>query len=87
MIHSEANENWGKYDIKAPNIDADLEAAVHSAMQHYKLHHFKKLLKECQVKIKEAKTPEEVDSWLKKFMALKEMRREICAELGIVVLE
>lgn len=86
-IPFEVSENWGKYDIKAPNIDADLEAAVHSAMQHYQLHHFKKLLKECQVKIKEAKTPEEVDSWLKKFMAIKEMRRAICAELGIVVLE
>lgn len=86
-IPFEVSENWAKYDIKAPNVDDDLEAAVHSALQHYNLHHLKKLIKELRERLRMSTDPEEQDALTKKFMALMQMRKEIIDELGIVVLE
>jgi DNA primase len=86
-IPFEVSENWAKFDIKAPNIDSDLEAAVQSALQHFHLHHLKKLISECREKLRTATDAAVQDDLLKKFMALKTMRKEICDTLGIVILE
>lgn len=86
-IPFEVSENWARYDIKAPNIDDDLEAAVQSALQHYHLHRLKKLIQECREKLRVATGSAEQDAWTKRYLALMEMRKAIISELGIVVLE
>ena len=86
-IPFEVSENWAKFDIKAPNIDDDLEAAVHSALQHFQLHNLKKLIGELREKLRNSTDPVEQDMLAKKFMKVMEMRKNIIEELGIVILE
>ena len=86
-IPFEVSENWAKFDIKAPNIDDDLEAAVHSALQHFQLHNLKKLIGELREKLRTSTDPVEQDMLAKKFMKVMEMRKNIIEELGIVILE
>jgi DNA primase len=86
-IPFEVSENWAKYDIKAPNIDDDLEAAVHSALQHFQLHTYKKLILELREKLRTATDPAEQDLLAKRYMKVMEMRKAIIDELGIVILE
>ncbi len=86
-IPFEVSENWAKYDIKAPNIDSDLEAAVQSALQHFHLHHLKKLITECQEKLRAATDPAVQDDLMRKFVKLMQMRKGIGDSLGIVVME
>ncbi len=86
-IPFEVSENWAKYDIKAPNIDSDLEAAVKSALDHFHMHHLKKLIVECQEKLRTATDAAIQDDLLKKFVMLMKMRKDISDGLGIVVLE
>lgn len=86
-IHIEVSENWAKFDIKAPEIDQHLDASIHSAMQHFHLQHLKRLLQECREKMRNTGDSAELDQLTQKFMALTHMRKQICDELGIVVVE
>lgn len=85
-IPFEISENWERFDIRAPSIDEDLQASVHSALQHYHLHHIRHLMKECQERLKTA-TPEEQDSLIKKYQMLISMKQALTAEMGIILHE
>lgn len=86
-IPFEVSENWAKFDIKAPNVDDDLGAAVNSALQHFQMHHIRRLIQECRQKLAVAKDDEEMDALMKKYTMLTKLRKEITDNLGIVILE
>jgi DNA primase len=85
-IPFEISENWERFDIRAPTIDEDLQASVHSALQHYHLHHIRHLMKECQDRLKTAPA-EEQDQLIKKYQMLIRMKQELTQEMGIILHE
>lgn len=86
-IPFEVSANWGKYDIKAPNIDEDIEESVYSALLYFKWTKVKFLLKESREKIKEESDPQKLDELARKYIHLESLKVELSKELENVIPE
>lgn len=88
-IPYEVSENWGKFDIKAPTIDQNLEEAVTHPILYFKLSKLRKLVEANREKIKEITQKEgkkanssELDRLLMINTHLEKMQRNIYEARG-----
>ena len=86
-IPFEVSENWVKFDIKAPAIDANLSECVESAVLHFKFKKIKRLLAENQEKLRSCKDSGELDRLLRIFTHLNNLKQSLSKTLGIVIHE
>lgn len=84
-IPIEVSPQWSNFDIKAPNIDENLNFAVYSALMHFKLRKVRQLLVENQKQLKANTDVSKMDHYLRIHVHLMELKREICIELGITI--
>ena len=86
-IPFEVSENWEKFDIKAPNIDADIESSVYSALLYFKWNRIRTLLKESREQLKKETDPQKLDDLTRKYVHLEQLKIELSNELENVIPE
>ncbi|MCO4292887.1 DNA primase [Solitalea sp. MAHUQ-68] len=82
------SENWEKmHDIPVPDEKSKLRQAVLSAVYHIKMRKVMRLIKENQEKMKTATTDDEIIALQTFHIQLTQVKKDISAELGAVILK
>ncbi|MEZ4685215.1 MAG: hypothetical protein R3B47_03880 [Bacteroidia bacterium] len=78
------SENWRKKGVTVPELDANIELTVRSALYHYQRRKVNKLLDELRQSMKEM-TEENEAELFEMLTYLNKLRSEVTKKLGIIV--
>ncbi|MFK7971135.1 MAG: hypothetical protein AB8F95_12245, partial [Bacteroidia bacterium] len=78
------SENWANKGVRVPDLDADIDRSVRSALYHYQRRKVNKLLEELRTSM-QTMTEENEDELFEMLSYLNQLRADVASKLGITV--